>query len=258
MLDQLDYLEVPMNVLLPSHPRCHRSALLAGLVLLLTTGGSLLAQDGPAAIQISPALPTSSDTVHLVVEATCFNVSAAPTISGNTITLQVGPPPPLVPIGVCVPRDFPLGPLAAGSYTVRQVNLSGGLLGTSVFQVVAPSTGLNLFGGQFQATASWSETTSGVSQDASAVAVSDKSGYFWFFDPASTEVSVKILDGTAINGHYWVFIASSTTVPYYLTITQADYACNSLTSPCTQAYNSTSGTNQNFVDLNTFAPLKPN
>ncbi len=247
-----------MRVLLPSHPHCHRSALLAGLVLLVTTGGSLLGQNGPVAIQISPALPTTSDTVHLVVEATCFNVSAAPTISGNTITLRFGPPPPLVPIRICVPRDFPLGQLAAGSYTVRQIDLSDGLLGTSGFQVVAPSTDLNLLGGQFQATASWSETTSSANQDASAVAVSDKSGFFWFFDPASTEVSVKILDGTAVNGHYWVFIASSTTVPYYLTITQAAYACDSLTSPCTQSYNSTSGTNQNFVDLNTFAPLPPN
>ncbi len=242
----------------PLHPRFPGSALLAGLVLLLTTGGGLLAQQSPLAIQISPALPTTSDSVHLVVETTCLNV-LPPTRSGNTITLQLGPAPPLtpdVPITLCVPRDNSLGALAAGSYTVRQLDSSGNLLGSSVFQVGAPSTTLNLFGGQFQATTLWAETASGARQDASAVAVSDRSGYFWFFDSTSTEVSVKILDGTAVNGHYWVFVASSTTVPYALTITAASYGCNSTTSTCTRTYISTSGANQNFVDLNAFDPLQ--
>jgi len=44
------------------------------------------------------------------------------------------------------------------------------------------------------------------------VALSDDTGYFWFFDSANVEVVVKVLDGCAINGHRWVFAAGLTDV----------------------------------------------
>ena len=43
-----------------------------------------------------------------------------------------------------------------------------------------------------------------------ARAGTDKSGVFYFFDRENWEVLVKVLDGCAINGHYWVFAASAT------------------------------------------------
>ena len=45
------------------------------------------------------------------------------------------------------------------------------------------------------------------------------SGLFWFFDPNNWEMMVKVLDGCALNGHYWVFAAATTTVEYTLTVT---------------------------------------
>jgi hypothetical protein len=230
-----------------------RRALLASLAVLLATGGSLAAQ---TPILISPALPTTSDTVHMVVEATCLDAFAPPTVAGNTITLKVGPP---IPAGECpVPHDYPLGTLAAGSYTVRQVDFSGDLLAASVFQVNAPATTLNMIGGGFQATLSWHDAGIAGSGNhaAGAVQVSDKSGYFWFFDPASTEVSLKVLDGTAVNGAYWVFVASSTTVPFDLTITQVLANCGPPTTVACSSkdYAATAGTNQNFIDLSAFRP----
>ena len=38
----------------------------------------------------------------------------------------------------------------------------------------------------------------------------NKSGLFYFFDPENWEVLLKVLDGCAINGHYWVLAASAT------------------------------------------------
>jgi hypothetical protein len=238
---------------LRSLPR--RRVMLPILALLLATCGSLSAQ---IPILISPALPTTSDTIHLVVEPTCIDVSGPPTIAGNTITLQEGPV--LVqPVGSCpVGQDFQLGTLAAGSYTVRQLDFSGALIATSVFQVSAPATALNMITGLFQATLLWRDPAVGTgTYAASAVQVSDKSGYFWFFDPASTEVSLKILDGTAINGFYWVFVASSNNVLFDLTVTQVLPTCGPPTNvACTfKNYISTAGINQNFIDVNAFSAL---
>ncbi len=47
----------------------------------------------------------------------------------------------------------------------------------------------------------------------------DDSGLIYFFDPVNFEVLIKVLDGCAINGHFWVFAAATTNVEYTLTVT---------------------------------------
>ncbi len=42
------------------------------------------------------------------------------------------------------------------------------------------------------------------------------SGLFWFFHPDNWELLVKVLDGCAMNGHYWVFFAATTDVEFDL------------------------------------------
>lgn len=44
-------------------------------------------------------------------------------------------------------------------------------------------------------------------------------GLFYFFDPAAWEVLARVIDGCGINNRYWVFIASTTTVEYTITVT---------------------------------------
>ena len=44
------------------------------------------------------------------------------------------------------------------------------------------------------------------------------SALFYFFDADNWEVMVKVLDGCAINQHYWVFAAATTNVEYELTV----------------------------------------
>jgi hypothetical protein len=45
------------------------------------------------------------------------------------------------------------------------------------------------------------------------------SGHLWFFSERNVELSVKVLDGCAINGHYWAFGAGSTNVGVHLLFT---------------------------------------
>lgn len=47
----------------------------------------------------------------------------------------------------------------------------------------------------------------------------DRSGTFWFFDPANEEVGVKVIDGTAQNGHFWVLHGGATDVYHEVTVT---------------------------------------
>ena len=47
----------------------------------------------------------------------------------------------------------------------------------------------------------------------------ENSGLLWFFDPDNWELLVKVLDGCAVNGHFWVFAAATTDVGTTLTVT---------------------------------------
>ena len=47
----------------------------------------------------------------------------------------------------------------------------------------------------------------------------DDSGLFWFFERENWEMLIKVLDGCSINGHVWVFGASSTDRGYRIAVT---------------------------------------
>lgn len=47
----------------------------------------------------------------------------------------------------------------------------------------------------------------------------DDTGFFFFLDPANTEMLVKVLDGCSFNDRFWVFYAATTNVEYTLTVT---------------------------------------
>ncbi|MCP4664664.1 MAG: hypothetical protein GY856_55480 [bacterium] len=51
---------------------------------------------------------------------------------------------------------------------------------------------------------------------------SDDSGLFWFFDDDNWEMLVKVLDGCAVNDHFWVFFAATTNVEYTLRVTDTE------------------------------------
>jgi predicted esterase len=80
----------------------------------------------------------------------------------------------------------------------------------------APTT-LCLRAGRFRVEAAWD--TGAASGPAQGVEVSDESGTFWFFSPENLELDVKVLDGCALNGRYWVFAAGLTNVETTITVT---------------------------------------
>ncbi len=47
---------------------------------------------------------------------------------------------------------------------------------------------------------------------------SEQSALLYFFDRNNAEVLIKVLDGCAVNGHRWVFVASATTLAFNMTV----------------------------------------
>ena len=78
---------------------------------------------------------------------------------------------------------------------------------------------LCLDGGRFSVIAAYQKSESGPSIQATAVPLTDATGYFWFFDSSNVELIVKVLDGCGGNNHFWVFAAGLTNVGVELEVT---------------------------------------
>ncbi|HKD20090.1 MAG TPA: PKD domain-containing protein [Thermoanaerobaculia bacterium] len=79
------------------------------------------------------------------------------------------------------------------------------------------ATNLCVDSNRFKVTIHWVKPD-GSNGDATAVSLTDASGYFWFFDPSNIETVVKVLNGCSIGGHYWVFAAGLTNVQATITV----------------------------------------
>jgi len=122
--------------------------------------------------------------------------------------------------------------------------------GVSVAPVVAEAT---LQGGRIQVRVAYHDPQRTEPLTANAVMLSSESAAFWFFHPDNPEVEVKVLDGGAINGHYWLFAGSLTTLPFELTVFRLDDGC-SPDAPAdgpscpSRAYRAPGGSAVNFTD----------
>jgi len=65
----------------------------------------------------------------------------------------------------------------------------------------------------------WRVPSQGTSGRAQGVVLTSNTVYFWFFTPSNVEVIVKVVDGRAFNGHWWVFYGALSDVEYTITIT---------------------------------------
>jgi hypothetical protein len=77
---------------------------------------------------------------------------------------------------------------------------------------------LDLSDGRFKVEATW-RTPQGKAGVGQAVPLTGDTGYFWFFDPANVEVTVKVIDACLLNHRYWVFASGLTNVRVDLRIT---------------------------------------
>ncbi|RPI22881.1 MAG: hypothetical protein EHM61_21145 [Acidobacteria bacterium] len=80
------------------------------------------------------------------------------------------------------------------------------------------STILGLHSGRFLVDVQWS-TPSGATGQATGVALTSESGYFWFFSAGNIELVVKMLDGRGVNGHFWFFYGALSDLGYTIRVT---------------------------------------
>jgi hypothetical protein len=76
---------------------------------------------------------------------------------------------------------------------------------------------LCLQGSRFQGTVRWQHQV-GNQSFGQAIPLTQDTGYFWFFDDGNVEIVLKVLDGCAINGRYWVLAAGLTDVEVELVV----------------------------------------
>lgn len=79
---------------------------------------------------------------------------------------------------------------------------------------------LHLLDGRFRVTVDWENhhdpaLKTGVGQ---SVTGTNGSGYFWFFEPSSLDLVVKMIDAREFDGHFWIFYGGLSDVKYSLQI----------------------------------------
>jgi len=79
-----------------------------------------------------------------------------------------------------------------------------------------PSLGMSQ--GQFCVSVTWKDFAGRTGVGIPVGHRSDDSGLFYFFTPDNWELSVKVLNGCALNHRYWVFLSGSTTVQFEVTV----------------------------------------
>ena len=90
--------------------------------------------------------------------------------------------------------------------------------GSSGGPCVPGDTVLCLNGGRFRVEVEWEDFQGGSGVGHTHPLTGD-SGAFWFFRGSNLELFVKVLDGRAVNGRWWVFYGSLSNVPFTLTVT---------------------------------------
>jgi hypothetical protein len=99
---------------------------------------------------------------------------------------------------------------------------------------------------RFSVTVSWRVPSQARNGHGTSMPLSSDTGLFWFFDDSDIDLVMKVLDGTSVNGRYWVFFAGLSNVEY--TITVIDLKTGSVKS-----YENPDGTFASVADISAFA-----
>ena len=107
--------------------------------------------------------------------------------------------------------------------------------------------------GRIQASVVWvNQHDGGTTSKGHAIALTEESGAFWFFNRSNYEILLKVLDGSSINGHLWVGIGSLSDVEFTVTVIDLEL-------DTTQTYYNPPGNrwgvlDTNALDSNTLGP----
>jgi hypothetical protein len=184
-----------------------------------------------ADLLIEPDLPASDAEplgFSLVLPASGCHDLVPPTVTGHVIEVGFLDECLILPPGPSIQRPhFEVGPLAPGDYQIVAYRSSFvpsvATLMVHVYdssRCVPSDTVLCLNDDRFRAEVTWTDFQggNGVGRAVPLPGRGD-TGLFWFFNPANVELTVKVLDGCGVNGHYWVFVSSGSTVEYEITVT---------------------------------------
>jgi ELWxxDGT repeat protein len=161
-------------------------------------------------------------------------------------------PPGLLASVADISAFGPLGASAAGTVTLGPAGRPASARIAERSPAPAPAAAgcaagtaaLCLAGNRFAVTAAWRDG-SGDSGTASVVPVSDDTGYLWFFSAANVEVMLKVLDGRAVNGRFWVFYGALSDVEYTITVTDTQ-------TGAVRTYTNPAGTLASIADTGAF------
>jgi hypothetical protein len=73
---------------------------------------------------------------------------------------------------------------------------------------------------RFQARVAWTNPNTGETGVGHSLPLTADTGAFWFFGDQNLELMVKVLDGRAVNGKFWVFYGALSDVDYTITVTR--------------------------------------
>jgi hypothetical protein len=213
------------------------SSLLAVLVIPARGAAQTTPQDWRLTVDVSPLThpepggnghPTVEDRVRLLFfsdELDCHTlVFGPPHVEDGVIRVEASREytniePCSLGRGARSHWEVTLEPLSEpGVYTV-EAYLKGQLLLSEPLEVWPPARGLLFRGGgagsrhyflEVRAFLTDPRVVSGSPREAASVRLTPDSGYYWFFDSDNVEVTVKVLDGRAVNGRIWLFVTGMT------------------------------------------------
>lgn len=73
-------------------------------------------------------------------------------------------------------------------------------------------------GGRFRVRVRYTDPASGAMRFAQAATLTSDTGAFWFAQASDTDLTVKVIDGRAVNGHFWVFYGALSDLAYTVTV----------------------------------------
>jgi photosystem II stability/assembly factor-like uncharacterized protein len=163
------------------------------------------ARHGASAIAVAPMAPS---TLYAVVGGGVVGSADGGATWGGVATGALGGPVASLEIDPQDPRRLIANVSGAGPESMTVAAAPGPCL--------AGLAALCLNDRRFRVTATW-QTGQG-SGDAQALGLTSDTGALWFFDAANLEVMVKVVNGCALNGHYWVFAGGLTDVGVTLNV----------------------------------------
>ncbi len=182
---------------------------------LVGTPTTLFLVHGVKILEVLPAEPTLDDNIVLRLDQKPGFPAAELALGQDTLRVN------LYGAGTSTPDgwNLPIGKLPEGKFRVELL----GSLGRNEVQITVVSTesGPPLLAGQFAVSVAWENALGERGEGNLVQPPSQDSALFYFFSPDNWELMVKVLDGCAINGHFWVFGAASTDVGYTIEVNRS-------------------------------------